>query len=180
MYGMTCAAPQQSGAFLYTSGIGMLAVLFKLDRTKPAVSIVWEGKPNSAVFCSNSTPIIDGSTVYGADCEVGCLRAVKLADGERLWETFKATSGGDRRVSHGTAFLTKNGDRFFIFTETGDLVLARLTPEKYEEISRAHLVDPTNEAFGRPVVWSHPAYANKCIFVRNDKEILCASLAASP
>lgn len=176
-YGMSCAAPQQAGDNLYVSGIGKLAVLFKLDRTKPAATIAWEGKPNSAVFCSNSTPVIDGSTIYGADCEAGCLRAVKLVDGERLWETFKATSGGERRVSHGTAFLTKNGNRYFIFTETGDLVLARLSPEKYEEISRAHLVEPTNEAFGRPVVWSHPAYANKCVFVRNDKEIICASLA---
>jgi len=27
------------------------------------------------------------------------------------------------------------------------------------------------------VHWSHPAYANRHIFVRNDKEILSASLA---
>ena len=33
-------------------------------------------------------------------------------------------------------------------------------------------------AFGRDVVWSHPAYADKCVFARNDKEIVCASLAA--
>jgi hypothetical protein len=31
---------------------------------------------------------------------------------------------------------------------------------------------------GRNVVWSHPAYADKCVFARNDKEIVCASLAA--
>src|SRR6185369_12594200 len=104
------------------------------------------------------------------DCEVGNLRAVNLQTGKRLWETFKPTTGGDRRESHGTAFITRNGDRYF-------LVSARLSPEKYEEISRAHLLEPTNEAFGRPVVWNHPAYANKCIFVRNDKEIICVSLA---
>ena len=37
---------------------------------------------------------------------------------------------------------------------------------------------PTGAAFGRKVVWSHPAFANKCIFVRNDKEVACFSLAA--
>jgi outer membrane protein assembly factor BamB len=176
-YGMSVTAPQQAGDYLYASGIGQLAVLFKLDRTRPAAEVVWEGKPNSAVFCSNSTPLIDGGTIFGSDCEFGNLRAVKLETGERLWETFQPTSGGPRRAPHGTAFLTKNGDRYFLFSETGDLIIARLTPEKYEEISRAHLLEPTNEAFGRPVVWSHPAYANKCIFARNDKEIVCASLA---
>lgn len=177
-YGMACAGPQQSGDFLFVSGIGKLAVLFKLDRAKPAATIVWEAKPTTGVFCSNSTPIIDGQTIFGADCEVGCLRAVKLDTSERLWETFKPTCGGDRRMSHGNAFLTKNSDRYFIFSETGDLILARLTPEKYEEIGRAHLLEPTNEAFGRHVVWSHPAFANKCVFVRNDKEIVCVSLAS--
>jgi len=176
-YGMSVTAPQKSGDYLYASGIGKCAALFKLDRTKPAAEVVWTGKPNTAVYCSNSTPLIDGGTIYGADCEVGSLRAVKLDSGERLWESFKPTSGGERRASHGTAFLTKNGDRYCLFSETGDLIIARLTPDKYEEISRAHLLEPTNEAFGRPVVWSHPAYADKCVFARNDKEIVCVSLA---
>ena len=30
--------------------------------------------------------------------------------------------------------------------------------------------DPTNHAFGRDVVWCAPAYANKHMYVRNDKE----------
>jgi outer membrane protein assembly factor BamB len=176
-YGMSCSTPQKSGDFLYVSAIGSCAALFKLQRDKPAVDVAWIAKPNQAVFCSNSTPQIDGEAIYGNDCQVGSLRGVNLATGERLWETFKPTTGGDRRESHGTAFLTKNGERYFLFSETGDLIIARLTPEKYEEISRAHLLEPTNEAFGRPVVWNHPAYANRCVFVRNDKEIVCASLA---
>ena len=42
------------------------------------------------------------------------------------------------------------------------------------------LVQELADAVGRElgaVHWSHPAYANKHIFVRNDKEILKASLA---
>ena len=55
--------------------------------------------------------------------------------------------------------------------------IAKLSPKGYEEIDRAKLLDPTNEAFKRPVVWSHPAFADKCVFARNDKEIVCYSLA---
>jgi hypothetical protein len=29
------------------------------------------------------------------------------------------------------------------------------------------------------VVWSHPAFANRCVFARNDKEMVCVSLAAA-
>ncbi|MHC1766786.1 MAG: phosphatidylserine/phosphatidylglycerophosphate/cardiolipin synthase family protein [Verrucomicrobiia bacterium] len=54
----------------------------------------------------------------------------------------------------------------------------RLSAEKYDELSRAHLLDPVNRDPGRPVVWSHPAFANKCVYARNDKEIVCVSLAA--
>ena len=72
------------------------------------------------------------------------------------------------------------GDRFFIFNEKGDLIIARLTPKGYEEISRAHILEPTNVMPGRPVVWSHPAFANKCVYARNDKEIVCISLRAYP
>jgi hypothetical protein len=28
------------------------------------------------------------------------------------------------------------------------------------------------------VLWSHPAFANKCMYLRNDKEIICVNLAA--
>ena len=107
------------------------------------------------------------------------MRAVKLESGQRLWETFAATTG-TRRASHGTAFIVKNGDRYLLFSETGDLIMAHLSAKGYEELSRFHLIAPTGECFGREVVWSYPAFANKCVFARNDKEIVCASLAANP
>jgi hypothetical protein len=58
------------------------------------------------------------------------------------------------------------------------LILAELTPQAYRELGRAHVIEPTSDAFGRPVVWTHPAYANRHAFIRNDKEIICVDLAA--
>jgi hypothetical protein len=58
------------------------------------------------------------------------------------------------------------------------LIIARLDREGYTEIDRWKMLEPTSISFGaRYVVWSHPAFANKCVFARNDKEIVCASLA---
>jgi hypothetical protein len=149
-----------------------------LAPDKPAVEEVWHGHPKKGVYCSNSTPFLENGMIYGTDCNSGHLRGVRLETGERMWETMAATAGGEQRAPHGTAFIVKNGDRFFLFSETGHLIIARLTPEKYEELSRTKVLEPTGSAFGRKVLWSHPAFANRCIFVRNDRQIVCASLAA--
>ena len=139
--------------------------------------MLWRGEPKTAVYCANSTPYIEGTTLYGCDCETGFLTAVDLATGERLWETLQPTMGTERRGRHGTAFLIRNGDRTWLMSETGDLIVATLSPTGYEEHSRMHVLDPTNECFGRDVVWSHPAFANRCIYVRNDQELVCVSAA---
>jgi outer membrane protein assembly factor BamB len=175
-YGMSVSAPVKSGDLLYVSGIGDIGGVWRLKADKPAVEEVWIGDNKSAVYTCNSTPFIAGGMIYGADCRGGQLRGVELDTGKRLWETFKPTTG-ERRASHGTAFITKNGDRYFLFSETGDLIIANLTREGYEEIDRAPILKPTSEAFGRDVVWVHPAFAHKHMFIRNDEEMVCVSLA---
>jgi outer membrane protein assembly factor BamB len=184
-FGMSIMSPRQFGDYLFCGGIGPVSAAIKLDKTKPAAEVVWRGSLEKKIGVApvNSTPMIEDGIIYGVD-QVGCLRAVKLETGERLWATTLPVIGKDEdpedRRAHntGTAFLVKNGDRYFIFGEGGYLAIAKLTPKGYEEIDRAKLLDPTNEAFGRNVVWSHPAFANKCVFARNDKEIVCYSLAA--
>jgi outer membrane protein assembly factor BamB len=175
-YGMAIAAPRKSGDYLFAGGIGWKGVALKLSPDKPGAEEVWRGARDKGVFPVNSTPILDGDFIYGVD-QPGPLRCVKLSTGERLWDTCAPTTG-DKPANSGTAFLVKNGDRYFLFSETGDLIIAKLTPEKYEEISRCRLLAPTLAVFGREVVWTHPAFAAKCVFARNDKELVCFSLAA--
>jgi outer membrane protein assembly factor BamB len=176
-YEMSLMMPRRAGDLLFASAIGNVAALFKLNSDQPGVEEVWAGGAKRALYAANATPLVDGDTLYGADCDSGMLIAVDLKDGSRLWSTAEPTTG-KRRAGHGTAFLVRNGDRYFLFSETGDLIIAKLTREKYQELSRAHILEPTGEAFGREVVWSHPAFANKCCYARNDKELVCVSLAA--
>ena len=74
--------------------------------------------------------------------------------------------------------MVRNGDKIWMFNERGELIISRLSPKGFEEISRAKLLDPTLEQLRRRdgVCWAHPAYANRHVFARNDKEIVCASL----
>jgi len=103
------------------------------------------------------------------------LRCLKSENGDRVWETFAATGGKEERWAN--AFLIRQGDRYFVPNEKGDLIIAKLTPAGYEETSRAHLLEPTNRGPGREVVWSHPAFANRSVYARNDRELVCVSLA---
>jgi len=177
-YGMSITVPRKHGELLYVSGIGNESVLLKLASDKPGAEVLWRGTAKSSVYCANSTPFLEGEMIYGADCRVGALIGARLKDGERLWQTFRPTTGGDRRAGHGTAFIVKQADRYFLASETGDLVIARLSKEGYEELDRTRLIAPTNEAFGRKVVWSHPAFALRSVFARNDKVLVRVSLAA--
>jgi outer membrane protein assembly factor BamB len=174
-YGMAIMAPRQGGDYLFAGGIGYKAALLKLDREKPAAAVVWRGDAKTAVYPVNSTPLVEGDVLYGVN-QPGQLIAVELKTGKRLWETLKPTTGG-RPASSATAFLTRNGERHFLFNEKGELIIAKLSPGGYEELGRAALLKPTNPVSGRVVVWSHPAFANRCVFARNDGEIVCASLA---
>jgi outer membrane protein assembly factor BamB len=174
--GLSIMEPQKSGDLLFAAGYEKKGALLKLAADKPAAEVVWRGTKDTAVYPVNSTPLIDGGYVYGV-CSESQLRCVKLDNGERVWETMAATLGKKRGL-FGTAFLVKNGDRYFLFNEAGYLIIARLSPKGYDEVSRAKLLEPTGLAGGRDVVWSHPAFAERCVFARNDKEIVCVSLAA--
>lgn len=176
-YNMSIMAPRKAGNYLYASAIGNASALIELDQTKPGGKIVWRGRAKMSVYCSNSTPFIDNGTIYGCDVETGALMGVALKDGKRLWQTTQATDNSKRRSRHATAYLVKHDDRFFLFNELGDLILAKLSPEGYEELGRFHVLEPTNEAFGRPVVWSHPAFAEKSMFARNDRELVRVDLS---
>ena len=176
-YRMSINAPRKLDNHVYISAIGNVSAMIELDDAKPAAEIAWRGKAKHSVYCANSTPFLDDGMIYGCDVETGSLIGAAISDGERKWDSAKPTHNGPRRVRHATAFIVKHQDRFFLFNEKGDLILAKLSPEGYTEQGRFHVLEPTNEAFGRPVVWSHPAFAHKCLFARNDKELVCVDLS---
>ncbi len=166
--------PVRFGEYLYFGGYNHKNLLVKLNPDKPGVEVVWKDKKGSGVSPVNVQPFLQDGVLYGYDDD-GTMYGVELPSGKRLWEG-PGPVGGEPRGSE-TAFMVKHGDRFFFFAETGHLVIGKLTPKGYEEIDRAKILDQTNAAFGRKVVWCAPAYAGKKVFVRNDKEIICVDLA---
>ena len=173
--GSIIMAPVKSGDYLYIAGYSRKSLLLKLATDKPAAEIVWRDKARDAISPVNVQPFLDESSsiLYGMD-QSGDLCALQLPAGKRLWATPDPVS--KRRTGNGTAFIVRQADRYWLFNEKGELIIAKMSPEGYEEIDRTKVIEPTNLAFGRDVVWSMPAFANKKVYIRNDDEIICLDL----
>lgn len=152
-------------------------LMMQLDAGKPGASVLWPEKtPVSRRILSNtSTALLKDGCVFSAKTsgELVCLRA---DTGQEVWRTNSVTRAGNGSCIH----LTPCGEAVFLFTDQGDLIRAQLSVSGYSETGRVHLLEPTSPFGGRKCAWTPPAFANRHIVVRNDKELLRASLAAHP
>jgi outer membrane protein assembly factor BamB len=159
-----------------------------LEVDADRAEIVWRGKgtdeqDTDGLHSIMPTPWADRDNIFGV-CSYGQLRGLNTKTGERLWETLDATGSGRwwnafiiPHQPDGQGQSARN--RFFLHNEQGDLIIAGLTADGYKEISRAKLVEPTRKVQRRMTIWSHPAFAMKSVFARNDKELVRVSLAAT-
>ena len=171
--------PVQSGSLLYFSSFYNGSLMLALDETKPAARVFWKSKSDSEVVTDAlhnafSTSVVIGDYIYGVD-SYGQFRCLKLKTGERVWETMAVVVD---RTQFASAHIVKHGDRVFINNDRGELIIAKLAPDGYHEISRTPLIKPTTRSGRRLLNKPHPAYANKHIITRNDEEIISVSLAA--
>ncbi|GAB4466214.1 MAG: PQQ-like beta-propeller repeat protein [Armatimonadaceae bacterium] len=173
---ITTPVVEKDWLFLTAAAEGSL--MLRLNSQEPGIEKVWHrrgqnARNTDALQTLMTTPILRDGYIYGIDY-FGELRCLDAKTGDRLWEEKTIMP----RAQWASAHLVQNGDRTFIFNEKGELILARLTPKGYEELSRAKLIKPTrgqlNERGG--VTWAHPAYAYGHVFVRNDEELVCIDL----
>lgn len=176
LYGMAIMAPRLSGDFLVMGGQGKKSIGLKLKPDQTTPDIAWEGTPKTGISPKNSTPVVDNGLLFGCDAD-GELRCVDPATGTRLWSSVAVLGASP---NSGTFFAVKASPNWVLFNELGELILADLSKEGYKESGRAKLLEPTSPGMGRKVVWSHPAFADKSVFVRNDVEMVCVSLASEP
>lgn len=199
---MTIADAVQSGSYLFVSGFYSGSMMMRLDLDRPAATPIWkdlssrvldggvEVAEKTGLHSVMTTPLIIGDYIYGIGSH-GQVRGLLAESGERIWEADGLTT----RNRWGSAYFVQHEDRYFVYNENGDLIIAQFNPEGYVELDRTHLIEPTSRSgYGgsrvgtrrrathgdsdRLVVWAHPAYANRHVIVRNDEEIVRYSLDA--
>ncbi|MEM7455621.1 MAG: PQQ-binding-like beta-propeller repeat protein [Planctomycetota bacterium] len=154
------------------------AMLLEMSQDEMSVKELWHlngtnERQTEAIQSIISTPVRIENHIYGVD-SYGEFRCLDATDGSRVWEDETAVP----RSRWSTIHFVQNGDKTWMFNERGELILGELSPDGFTEFSRAQIIEPTTEQLRQRngVCWSHPAFANRCIFVRNDNEIKCISL----
>jgi len=170
-YDMPIIAPVLAGDYLLATALQGTSLLLKTGPGSAVPEVVWRGR---GIHSDHNPPLIVDGHIYGVSGR-GQLHCCDLLTGERLWESLVTTNQG-RPVNSATGFLVYNGQRFYIFIETGELIIADLSPQGCEELGRAQILEPTARTGNRQVVWSHPAFAGSRIYARNDSEIVCLEL----
>lgn len=170
----------EAGGRVFLSAFYDGAHLFALkpDRTQP--QLLWKRtgvseRRTDALHSIIMTPFVRDGHAYGID-SYGEMRCLDLATGDRMWEDTSLLPNGRWATAH----FVQHGDRTWITTERGEIVIARLTPRGFERLSSAQFIAPETKLRGRnyPIAWSHPAYAHRSLFARNDSQLVCISLAA--
>ena len=175
--GLCVPAPRKIGQQLFLTSFYNGPLM--LNVTSDATDVAWKGTSNSekntdGLHSIMPTPIVNKQNIFGI-CSYGQLRCLDTQTGQRRWESLDATGSG----RWWNAFIIAHEDRYFIHNEQGDLIIANLSADGYQEISRAQLVAPTREVRRRMTIWSHPAFAQKSVFARNDRELVRVDLSDS-
>lgn len=173
--GLTIPMPRKLDDRLFLTSFYEGPRMLKVSADK--AEILWKGnglneRNTDKLHSIMPTPVVTPTNIFGI-CSYGQLRCLKTESGERVWESLEATGSG----RWWNAFIIPQADRYFLHNEQGDLIIANLSESGYEEISRARLVEPTRAVQGRMTIWSHPAFAMKSVFARNDKELVRVNLA---
>ena len=124
---MALARPVQIGNRLLVSGFYDGSML--VEVTEKGAKVVWRNsgsgeKPDQtdSLHAVITTPITDGEHFYGT-CSYGELRGLQLSDGSRIWENKKLT----RQGRWGSFFWVKNGDRYFVNNDLGELLIMQFS-----------------------------------------------------
>lgn len=175
------ATPVYAEGVLFVSTFYQGSIALRLPPDRLAAEKLWHRKGQNelntdALHALITTPMIEKGHVYGVDA-YGHFRCLDLKTGDRVWTSEQPTP----IARWSTVHMVKNGDRYWMLNERGELIIARLSPRGYEELSRSKLIEPTQGQLNQRggVVWAHPAFANGHIFARNDKELVCADLRAT-
>lgn len=174
------ATPSVDGDLLFVSSFYDGSLMVRLLPDKLAIEKLWRrvGKSEQntdALHAMIGTPIVSDGYVYGVD-SYGQFRCLDAKTGDRIWESDQAVP----QARWSTVHMVRQGDRIWMFNERGELMIAKLSPQGLNILDRCQVIEPTklqlNQRGG--VVWTHPAFAEQSIFVRNDERMVRASLKA--
>ena len=171
--------PIVEGDRLFVSSFYDGSLMVRVPNDKLTSEVIWkevgpDEQHTKTLHAMIGTCLMQDGLVYGAD-SYGELRCLDAENGRRIWEDLTAVP----KARWATIHMVRQADRVWMFNERGELLIAKLSRDGLKIIDRCQLIEPTKVQLGQRggVCWSHPAYADKSVFARNDRQLIRASLA---
>ncbi len=158
---VNAAAPIfHEGMLYFGSGYGHGAIVVKLrkDGDKLAADTVWESKVIRNKF--ESAVLYDGY-LYSGD-ETG-LQCAEFATGKQMWDVRRVE---DFSMEHSTVTIADG--HLFVLSQSGELLIAPASPEKFEAVTRAKILA------GR--CWTVSTIYKGRIYARDLERVVCFKL----
>jgi len=140
--------------------IGLVSERITFESGTFRAAEAWANKP---LKINLATPVEVDGYLYcqGVNKDYVCVDA---KTGEMKWSQLGFGKGASKDCS----FTIVVGKKLLILTYDGQLILASADPAKYNELGRVQVCGNT---------WSHPAYADGRLFVRDGRELICLQLS---
>lgn len=164
-YGVAIATPVYHQGIVFVSGYWEGSKAIRPGKSQEETELLWE--ENRYLRGLMSQPLCRGDYVYLLDKQYG-ITCFELNTGRKLWDDKNTATPRGRNPQASLVWLGES-DRALILNAEGDLILARLTPAGYQELSRTNIIGRT---------WAHPAYAGNRVYARSDTELVCMELPA--
>ena len=134
------------GKIFYSSGYGVGSKLFKINEADGTLDLIYD---NPDLDCKISGMILYEGTVFGAADRKKQWVGVDFETGETLFQSRDLKPG---------SFLFSD-DKFFIFTDMGEVALLKPHKKGFNIISRFTIpVQPASTAFAHPVLYDGKLY----------------------
>jgi len=135
------------GKLFVSSAYNFGCALVDVSTDKPRT--IWQ---NKELLSHYDPPVLYAGHLYGFsgnNMRGDGLKCLDFATGKALWQTDKPAWGN----------LIVAGDRLILVTQNCDLIVAAASPDKYQELARAHPLGGT--------CWTAPVLANGRLYLRN-------------
>lgn len=180
---VTIALPRYQDDRLFLTSFYQGSLLLRVPGPGESPTVLWNRRSarlsnlDQGLHSVMSTPWFGENWIYGV-CGGGELRCLDARNGDRQWETLELFHGKGQFLAH--AFIIQQADRFWFWTDQGELAVGRLSPHGLNLICRSKILETTESTRGRDVLWCHPAFADRKAFLHNGRELVCLDLAAAP
>lgn len=177
---VTIALPRFDGDRMFLTSFYQGSLLLQVPAAVAEPRVVWnrrskkQSEMTEGLHTVMSTPVVKDGFAYGV-CAFGELRCLDLKTGDRRWESLELFGGEGGFFAH--SFIIEQADRHWFWTDHGELMVGRLSPQGVDLVSRAKLLEPLENTRGRDVLWCHPAFANRHAYVHNGRELICVDLS---